>query len=176
MIDNVIATMRSLLLASSLLIPAVLFAQVSYAQDGVNKASGSSDSQLMGTTCRTGPWIKNLTSPSTLPCAAAQDVSKEMSRKTAQKLAETASSPEEHLKLAEYYSAEAIKLEAEGAQYKKAAVLYTSGPKNLVAPSAAARYRHYASELRQEAKKERMLAEDRVEMAKKAAKSSVPGH
>jgi hypothetical protein len=170
------AKKKALVLASAVLLPAIVFAQVCFAQDAVAKVSGSADTQLLGTPCRTGPWIKNLMAPNTPPCAATPAVSNEMSRKTAQKLAVTASSPEQHLQLADYYRAQAISLEAEGAQYDKAAVLYSSGPKNIVAPTTAARYRYYASELRAEAKKKRMLAEDRVEMAKKAANNSVAGH
>jgi hypothetical protein len=176
MINSVISKKMSLGLASFVLLPAILFAQICFAQDAVAKDSGPANSQLVGTPCRTGPWIKNLTAPSTPPCAAAPTVSSGMSSKAAERLAAAASSPEEDLKLAEYYKAQAISLEAQGAQYDKAAVLYSSGPKNLVAPTTAARYRYYASALRQEAKNDRRLAEDRTEMAQKAANNSVAGH
>jgi hypothetical protein len=179
MFSYVIAQRKALALASSVLLPAILFTQLFCdAKDAVAQDSGSRDIQVLRAPCQTGPWIKNLTAPNAQPCPATPVVPNLMSRKEAQGLAATASSPEEHLRLAEYYRAQAISLEAEGAQYEKAAALYSSGPKNIVAPGTAGRYRYYASNLREEAKQKRMLAEDRVEMAKKAAggSSAVGGH
>jgi hypothetical protein len=69
--------------------------------------------------CANGPVVKNLMAPSTRPCAAQPPAPQQLTRKEVKKLTGTAKSPEDRLRLAGYYSAEADRLDAEGGHMKR---------------------------------------------------------
>ena len=107
------------------------------------------------------PVIKNLTAP------AVMAMPQGLTSKGAKKLAATAESRQDHLRLADYYNADADRLDAKGAAYEKAAATYRHGPvvKNLMAPNTAARYEGFAKGFRAEAKADRKLAAYHEQMA-----------
>ena len=110
---------------------------------------------------------KNLMSPSyrfPATCAAAPQ---ELTKKEVKKLIATAESPEDHLKIARYYRAEADRLDAQGAGYEEAAADIRRGPmvKNLVSPTTPARYEYLAKGFREEAQSDRKLAASQEQMA-----------
>lgn len=114
---------------------------------------------------QSGP--KNLVSPtyrrSTAPAAVAQGLTK----KEVNRLAATAETREDHLKLAGYYEDQADKLDAQATGYEEAAATYRSGPnvKNLIAPTTAGRYEFFAKRSREEARSNRALATSHEQMA-----------
>lgn len=108
---------------------------------------------------QSGP--KNLVSPTyRAPAAAPAPLPQGLTKKEAARLAATAASREDHLKLAGYYRAESDRLDAQAAGYEEAAAAYGRGPnvKNLMAPTAVGRYEFLAKDLREEAKSNRLLA------------------
>lgn len=116
-----------------------------------------------------GPVIKNLMALSyRTPCAVA--VPHVLTKKDVKRLTATAERPEDHLKLAAYYKAEADARDAEAAGYEQAAAAYRRAPiaKNLAAPSTPGRYEFFAKGLRNEAKSDRVLATSHEEMARGA--------
>lgn len=120
--------------------------------------------------CHNAPMVKNLRSY-TAHCAPETTQPQPLSKKEVKKLLASAKSPEDHLKLADYYKTQADWLDAEGAQYEKAAAEARSAPqaKNLVAPTTASRYEEAAHKFRKEAETDRALAASQREMAKAAA-------
>src|SRR5258708_26914965 len=74
----------------------------------------------------------------------------QITRREAHQLKATMKSPEDHLKLAQYYKAEADKLDAEAAGYEDAATTYRHGPivKNLMSPTTPGRYEYIAKAYR----------------------------
>jgi hypothetical protein len=115
------------------------------------------------------PMVKNLMAltyrtPSTPPV-----VVKEMNKKDAKRLSATAELPEEHLKLARFYTAEANRLDALATGYERTAATYREhpAPKNFAAPTAAGRYEFFAKGFRSEAKTNRKLAISHEEMARR---------
>ena len=114
-----------------------------------------------------GPVIKNLMALSyRTPCAMA--VPHGLTKKDVKRLAATAETREDHLKLVAYYKAEADSLDAEAAGYEQAAAAYRRAPmaKNLAAPSTPGRYEFFAKGLRNEARSDRALATSHEEMAR----------
>src|ERR1700677_1757680 len=82
--------------------------------------------------CHGAPMVKNLRSYSSR-CVAETPQPRPLTHREARKLAAIAKSPAEHLKLADYYKTEGDWLDAEGAQYEKAAADTRNTPyvKNL---------------------------------------------
>ena len=119
--------------------------------------------------CRNLPVIKNLTGlKSRTECDTGVPQPHQLTRNAVKKLTATAKSPEDHLRLAQYYTAKADTLDAEAAVYEEAAASLRHGPvvKNLMAPTTPARYSFSAQRFRAEAKANRALAESQEEMAK----------
>jgi len=118
--------------------------------------------------CRHRPVVKNLSSLKSAPCVTEPGVRAELSRSEVKKLAATARSREDHLRLARYYKAAADRLDAQRVGYEEAAAAYRHGPivKNLVAPNEVAHYDHLAKGLRDEANSDRALATEHERMAK----------
>lgn len=96
--------------------------------------------------------------------------SQQLSRKELKKMTVAAKTSEQHLRLARYFQAEANGFDAENAAYAAAAARYRSGPavKNLIAPTAVARYDSIANEFRSQATSARRLAESHRQMAQNA--------
>lgn len=113
---------------------------------------------------------KNLMSPTYRAPAVPAAVSKEFTKKDAKRLATTAESREDHLKLAGYYKAEADRLDAKASGYEDAAAAYRNGPmvKNLMAPTTAPRYEFLAKGFREEATSNRAVAASHEQMATNA--------
>lgn len=113
----------------------------------------------------------NLMSPTYRAPVAQAAVPQELSRKQVKRLAATAESAADHLKLANYFRAEANSLEARATAYEKAATNLRNGPmvKNLTAPSTPGRYEFIAKGFRDEAKSDRSQAAAHEEMARKVA-------
>lgn len=110
---------------------------------------------------------KNLVSP-TYRAPAVRTVMREgLTNKEAKRLATTAESRSDHLKLAEFYTAKVDRLETQAAGYEQAAATYRSGPtiKNLMSPTTAGRYEFFAKTMRDEAKSSRALAASHERMA-----------
>lgn len=110
---------------------------------------------------------ENLVSP-TYRAPAVQTVMREgLSNKEAKRLAATAESRTDHLKLTEFYTAKADRLETQAAGYEQAAATYRNGPmiKNLMSPTTAGRYEFFAKTMRDEAKSSRALAASHERMA-----------
>ena len=87
-----------------------------------------------------GPLPKNLAAP-TYRAPVNPVAAQEFTEKDAKRLAATAESAADHMKLASYYSGEAEVLDATGAAYEQAATSLRAHPlpKNLAAPGTAAR-------------------------------------
>lgn len=107
-----------------------------------------------------GPMIKNLMALTYRAPCSQKAVPQGLTKKEAKRLAATAESSQDHLKLAIYYRAEADRLEAQAAGYQEAAAAFRRGPvvKNLMAPSTTGRYEFFAKGFRNEAKSDRLLA------------------
>jgi hypothetical protein len=114
---------------------------------------------------------KNLMSPTYRAPIAKADVPQELTRKQVKRLAATAESAADHMKLANYFQAEANLLEARATAYENAAVNLRNGPmvKNLMAPSTPGRYDFIAKGFRDEAKSDRSQAAAHEEMAREVA-------
>jgi hypothetical protein len=85
--------------------------------------------------------------------------------KTALKAAKT---PEDHARIAAYYTAKAGSLDSQAAGYEQAAANARNTPvvKNIMAPNTAARYEAMAKGFRHEAQSNRELASSQELMAK----------
>lgn len=120
---------------------------------------------------QSGP--KNLMSPTYRAPSVQAPVFQGLTDREAKKLAATAESQEDHLRLASYYKKEADELDAQAAGYEEAAAAYRRGPnvKNLMAPTTAGRYEFVAKGLREEAKTNRALAARHEQMANRTAVS-----
>lgn len=107
---------------------------------------------------QTGP--KNLVSPTYRAPAVETAIPHQMTAGEARRLAATAELPGDHLKLANYYNGEADQLEAEAAAYEGAATTFRNSQfvKNLMSPTAPARYEFIAERLRGEAESDRKFA------------------
>jgi hypothetical protein len=114
---------------------------------------------------------KNLMSPTYRAPVAQTAVPQELTRKQVKRLAATAESAADHLKLANYFRGEANSLEARATAYENAAVNLRNGPivKNLTAPSTPGRYEFIAKGFRDEAKSDRSQAAAHDEMAREVA-------
>jgi len=110
---------------------------------------------------------KNLMSPTYRPPAAQASVPQGLTKREAKRLAATAESRADHVRLAEYYATQADKLEAQAAGYERTAAAYRNGPmvKNLMAPTTPGRYEFMANGFREEAKSSRVIATSHEEMA-----------
>jgi hypothetical protein len=69
-----------------------------------------------------------------------------ITRTEVKKLAKTAKSAEDHLRIARYFNTQADRLEANAAGYEEAAAHYRNGPmvKNLMSPTTPGRYEFFA--------------------------------
>jgi hypothetical protein len=116
-----------------------------------------------------GPLPKNLASP-TYRAPVFQVVPEEFTKKDAKRLAATAESAADHMKLANFYRGEAEALDAKGASYEQAAMNLRHGPsvKNLTAPGTSARWDFAAKGFREEATSNRALADSHEQMANNA--------
>ena len=110
--------------------------------------------------CRSGQAVKNLVAPGTPLCAVRAVVPQPLTRREVKKLAATAESRGDYLRLAGYYNAEAERMDGEAAKYEEAAAAYRNGPrvKNLAAPNTSARYQYFAKGSRDQAKSDRERA------------------
>lgn len=97
--------------------------------------------------------------------------SRELTRKQVKRLAATAESVADHMKLANYYQAEANSLEARATAYENAAATLRNGPmvKNLTAPGTPGRYEFTAKGFRDEAQFDRSQAAAHEAMAREVA-------
>lgn len=102
---------------------------------------------------------KNFVSPTYRAPAAHATASKELTKREVKRLAATAESRADHLKIAGFFRAQADKLEAQALGYENAAATYRNGPfvKNLIAPTTPVRYEFAAKNFRDEAKADRSL-------------------
>ena len=114
---------------------------------------------------------KNLVSPTYRAPVAQAAPSQELTRKQVKRLPATAESVADHMKLANYYRAEANSLEARATAYENAAAALRNGPmvKNLTAPSTPGRYEFTAKGFRDEAQFDRSQAAAHEEMAREVA-------
>lgn len=110
---------------------------------------------------------KNLASPTYRGPAVPTVVHKGLTDREAKRLAAIAETRTDHLKLAEFYTAKADRLEAQAAGYEEAAASYRNSPmvKNLISPTTSGRYEFFAKEMRAEAKSNRALAASQERMA-----------
>ena len=112
------------------------------------------------------PMVKNLMAPTYRTPSAPPVIARQMNKKDAKRLAASAiaEKPEQHQKLARFYTAEANWLDA-----LAAAVTHRERPasKNLAAPTTAGRYEFLAKGFRSEAKTNRALATSHEEMARR---------
>lgn len=96
---------------------------------------------------------------------------RELSKKELQKLLTTASTPQDHLRLAGHFEAKAKKYEAEAASHAESAKMYRAKPtvsevKRPMAPDTAAHCDYLAESLGKAAKEARALAAAHEAMAK----------
>jgi hypothetical protein len=114
---------------------------------------------------------KNLMSPTYRAPIAQVAGPQELTRKQVKRLAATAESAADHLKLANYFRGEANSLEARATAYEKVAADLRNRPmvKNLTAPSTPGRYEFIAKGFHDEAKSDRSEAAAHVEMAREVA-------
>jgi hypothetical protein len=116
-----------------------------------------------------GPLPKNLAAP-TYRAPVNPVAAQEFTEKDAKRLAATAESAADHMKLASYYSGEAEVLDATGAAYEQAATSLRAHPlpKNLAAPGTAARWEFATKRFREKAASNRALAVSHEELAENA--------
>ena len=116
-----------------------------------------------------GPLPKNLAAP-TYRAPVFQAVPEESTKKDAKRLAATAESAADHMKLANFYRGEAGALDARGAAYEQAATNLRNGPfvKNLTAPGTAGRWEFAAKGFREEAASDSAIAASHEAMATSA--------
>jgi hypothetical protein len=103
----------------------------------------------------------------TTPFATAQTLGKAELKK----LIATASTPQDHERIAKHYDAKAIELEAEAKEHDELAAAYKANPnmhemKHPTSPQTASHCESMARSTRAAAKEARALAEDHREMAK----------
>ena len=112
------------------------------------------------------PLVKNLMSL-TYRTPAAAPTPQSLTAKEAKKLARTAESSQDHLRLAEFYSSRANALDAAATGYDQTAAAYRNAPaaKNVMAPNTASRYEYTAKNYRREATTDRALAASQEQMA-----------
>lgn len=117
------------------------------------------------------PMIKNLMALTYRAPAVQAAVPRELTKRDVKKLAATAKSAEDHLKIAGYYNAQADRLEANAAGYEEAAARYQHSPlvKNLMSPTTPGRYAFIAKGYREEASSNRAQAVSHEQMAKNTA-------
>jgi len=79
-----------------------------------------------------------------------------------------AKTPEDHARIAAYYTAKAGSLDSQAAGYEQAAANARNAPvvKNIMAPNTAARYEAMAKGYRQEAQSNREMAASQEQMAR----------
>jgi hypothetical protein len=111
--------------------------------------------------------IKNLMALTDRAPVANPAIAHELTQREAKKLAATAETRADHLKLAAYYKAQADKLNGQDAGYEQAAATYRHGPfvKNLMAPNTPGRYEFYAKSFREGANSNLKLAASHDQMA-----------
>jgi hypothetical protein len=116
--------------------------------------------------CRSGP--KNLIALNQSVCPDATPAPHELTKKDIKNLTKTAKTPEDHLKIAQYYKTEADHLDALAAGYEKVATNLRESPqpKNLVAPGTPGRYEYTAKLSREEAALDRQRAAAQEKLAK----------
>jgi hypothetical protein len=102
--------------------------------------------------------------------------SKHLSKKEVVALITNAKSPEEHLRLAQYYKAEADRLEVEAkehdemaAAYRKNSTWQASAAKGPMRPDTPAHCEYFAKSVREAAKAAQEMAASHEQMAKDAA-------
>jgi hypothetical protein len=107
--------------------------------------------------------------PPTTRAMVHTDFPHQTTKRDIQKLARTAESPAEHMKIANFYRAEADRFDALASGYESAAAKYRNGPyvKNLMTPPA--RFEFAAKGFRKEAEANYALAKSHEEMAREAA-------
>ncbi|MEO7651532.1 MAG: hypothetical protein ABIZ80_13785 [Bryobacteraceae bacterium] len=103
----------------------------------------------------------------TAPFATAQTLGKAELKK----LTATASTPQNHERIAKHFDAKAVQLEAEAKDHEELAALYTANPtgheqKHPMSGPTAAHCKLFAAKFREAAKDARQLAADHREMAK----------
>ena len=110
---------------------------------------------------------KNFVSPTYRGPAVQPVVREGLTNREAKRLAARAKSPADHMKLVEFYTAKAERLDAQAAGYEQAAAAYMNGPKikNLMSPTTAGQYEFFAKRLRDEANANRALAGSHERMA-----------
>jgi hypothetical protein len=94
-----------------------------------------------------------------------QTINNDKELKSALKAAKT---PEDHARIAAYYTAKAGSLDSQAAGYEQAAANARNTPvvKNIEAPNTAARYEAMGKQFRQEAQSNRELASAQEQLAK----------
>ena len=114
------------------------------------------------------PLVKNLMSLTYRAPAAAAPIPQSLTAKEAKRLARTAETSQDHLRLAEFYSARANALDAAATGYDQTAAAYRNAPaaKNVMAPGAASRYEYTAKNYRREATTDRALAASQEQIAR----------
>jgi hypothetical protein len=117
------------------------------------------------------PFVKNLMSPTYRPTADQPTEAHRLTKKDIERLAAMAETSQDHARIAQYWEAEAGRLEAEASGYENAAAAIRRSPvvKNLAAPSTAARYEFVAKGFREQAKSDRTQAASHERMAKDVA-------
>ena len=110
------------------------------------------------------------------PARAAEP--KRLTHKEVKALIATAKTPEDHIRLAQYFSGEADRLEAESKEHQQLAEVYRHSPiatlmaaKNPMGPQTAAHCEYFAKSLAKAAESARQLAADHGQMAKDASAS-----
>jgi hypothetical protein len=100
-----------------------------------------------------------------------QAINNDKDLKTALKAART---PEDHARIAAYYTSKAGNLDSQAAGYDQAATNARNTPvvKNIMAPNTAARYEAMAKQYHQEAQSNRQLAAAQEQMAKETEVAS----
>ncbi len=103
---------------------------------------------------------KNLVSPTFRGPCVQTVLPKELTNREAKRLAARADSRADHMKLVEFYTAKADRLDAQALGYEQAAAAYRNAPriKNLMSPSTPGQYEYFGKRLREEAKTNRALA------------------
>lgn len=110
---------------------------------------------------------KNFVSPTYRAPAVQAVVHKRLTERQARRLAATAETRADHLRLAEFYTTKADVLEAQATGFEEAAASYRNRPmaKNLISPTTPGRYEFFAKGRRDEAKSNRALAASHQQMA-----------
>jgi len=156
---NIVSVAKRAVMLSAALATFIFSAQSMKAQKGADR-------------CYPGPLVKNMMPLRTPTCQV--PAPHELTKRDIKKLAATAKSPEDHLKIAAFYTTHADNLENQAAANEEAAAedRRNGGAKNMMSPTMPGHLEYLAKTYRKEAKSDRDQAAAQRQLATNAVASA----